>query len=109
MARACRGKRRSVACQASWQRAIEHVHAARDHFQQLRWRAKSHRITWFLLRQKWFARFHGTDHFLFRLAYTDSTNGIAIKIKIDNRLRALLAQIIKCGALNDAKEKLIDT
>src|SRR5262245_66339857 len=78
--RACGGERRSIAREARRQYAIEHVHPARDHFQELRRRAESHRVTWLVRWQKWFSRFNGHLHFLLRLTHAHPANGVAVEI-----------------------------
>src|SRR5260370_31875084 len=99
-------KRGSISRESCWQYAIEHIRSARDHFQQLRRRAQAHRITRLVVRQKRFTRLDCTKHFFFRFADADSANRVTIKIKIDNRLRTLLAQLLKHRALNNSEKEL---
>src|SRR5262249_3888319 len=66
--RACGGERRSIAREARRQYAIEHVHPARDHFQELRRRAESHRVTRLVRWQKMVRPITGPPPFLPLLA-----------------------------------------
>src|SRR2546423_4017110 len=104
--RAGRRKRSPVAREPRWQHAIEHVDAARDHFQQLRWSSEPHRVTRFVARQKRFARFYRAEHFFLRFADTHPADRVTVEIKIDKRLRALLSQLFKCRALDNSENKL---
>src|SRR5436190_13293308 len=101
--RARRSERRSIARQTCWQHAIEHVHPTRDHLQQLRRCAQSHGVAWFVSWQKWFSRFDSSHHFLFRFADANAPNRVTIEVELNDCLRALLAQIIKRRALDDAE------
>ena len=104
--RAGRGECRPVACQSRRQHAIEHVYAAPDHFQQLRWSSQAHRVARLVVWQNGLARFDRTKHFLFRLADTDPADRVAVEIKIDQRLRALFAQFFKRRALDNSENQL---
>src|ERR1700736_629358 len=97
-------KRGPIPRESRWQYAIEHVRSARDHLQQLRRRAQTHGVTRLVVRQKRFARFNRPKHFLLRFANTASTTCVAIEIKIDNRLSALLTQFFKRRSLHDPED-----
>src|SRR5207247_11426756 len=93
--RAACTERRSVARESGWQHAIEHVGSARDHLQQLRRRAQSHGVTRLVFRQERLTRLDRPNHFFLRLTAADAANRVTIKIKIDNRLRTFLEQLLK--------------
>src|SRR5207237_110250 len=78
--RAGRSERGAIPRESRWQYAIEHVHAARDHFQQLRWRAEPHRVTRLVAWQERLARVDSAEHFFFRFADTDSANCVAMSL-----------------------------
>src|SRR5438132_12917537 len=101
--RARRSERGAIPRESRGQYAIEHIHPARDHFQQLRWGAEPHRVTRLVAWQERLARVDSAEHFFFRFADTDSANCVAVEIKSDNRLHALLAQLTKRRTLNDSE------
>src|SRR6202022_2272937 len=78
----------------------------RAHRPKMRWGGEAPGGTRLVVRQKRLARFDRAKHFFLRFADTDSTNCVAVEIKIDNRLRTLLAQLAKRRALNDSENKL---
>src|SRR5947207_10095152 len=102
--RAGRSERGAIPRESRWQCTIEHIHPARDHFQQLRWGAEPHRVSRLVVRQERLTRFDRANHLFLRFADTDAADGIAVEIKIDNRLRASLTQFLKRRSLNDSED-----
>src|SRR5213076_1326026 len=68
--------------------------------------AEPHRVTRLVAWQKRLTRFDRANHLFLRLADADAADGIAVEIKIDNRLRASLTQFVKRRALDDSESKL---
>src|SRR5437588_6245611 len=102
--RAGRSERGAISRESRWQYTIEHIHPARYHFQQLRWGAEPHSVTRLVTWQKRLTRFDRANHLFLRLADADAADGIAVEIKVDNRLRASLTQFVKRRALYDSED-----
>src|SRR5262245_28968474 len=107
--RACGCERRAISGESRWQHAIEHVHSPRDHFHHLRRRAESHRITWFVRRQKRFGRFNRTHHLLFWFTYAHPADRVSVEIELHYGLRRCAPQIFERSALHNTEEKLTRT
>src|SRR3954466_15963175 len=72
--RAFSGEGGSVSRDARRQNTIEHIHAARDQFNELRGCAETHGIAWLVRGKKGFGDFNRLHHFRFRLANADSAD-----------------------------------
>src|SRR5258705_10646374 len=100
------GEGGAVPRHSGWQHAVEHINASRDEFHHLCWGAEAHGVPRFIRRQEGFGEFDSLHHFVFRLADTDATNGVTIKIHLHEGPGALLAHISVVSALNNSEDVL---
>ena len=83
----------AVAGHAGGHHAVEHVHAAADHFQNLRRRAEAHGVARLVLREKRHRVFDGAEHLVLGLAHRDAADRVAVEIQFHQLAGRLLAQI----------------
>src|SRR5690349_16241402 len=101
--RAEAGESKSMAAVARGQDAVEHVDAAGNRLENIRWRAHAHQIT--RLRE-WQSRRggrHHAQHHLFALADREPADRVPVEAKRYQRPRALLAQPLVVAALDNAE------
>ena len=73
--------------------AVEHVHAAGDHFENLRRRAQAHGVARLVVREKRHRVVDGAEHLVLGLAHRDAADGVAVEAQLHQFAGRLLAQI----------------
>ena len=95
----------AVAGEAGGENAVEHVHAAGDHFEDLRRGAEAHRVTRVGFRQEGNGILDGGEHLGFGFADTHTADGVAIEADVNERAGAFFAEVGVGGALDDSKNE----
>src|SRR5262249_22193159 len=96
----------SIAGYAGGEYAIEHIHAARNEFDELCRRAQSHGVTRFVGGKEWLGELDGFE--LSRFGFTDAhaADGVAVEFQRNESFGAFFAQGGIRAALNDAEDQL---
>ena len=101
------GENHTIATVTSRHDAVEHIDSALDAFQYIPRRADAHQIAGLVLGQNGIDDLDHLVHLLRRLAHRQTTNSIAVTVKITQTLRRLLAQIGIDAPLHDGEEVLL--
>ncbi len=104
--RAVERHRHAVAGDAGGHHAVEHVHPAGDHFQNLRRRAETHRVARLVVGEKRHRVVDGAEHLVLRLAHRNAADGVAVEAEFHQLAGGLLAQVGVDRALDDAEMSL---
>ena len=100
------GEQGAVARVARRHDAVEHVDAFGHTLHQIFWRADPHQVTRFVRRQLVRRVRHDAQHFVFRLAHADATDGVTGEIHRHQLLQRFLAQVLKHAALDNAEQRV---
>ena len=98
------GEHEAVARHARRQHAVKHVHAERNHLEQLRRSAETHRVTRLVRRQEGRRRAHLFQHLRLRLAHAHAAHRVSGKVQRRERLRRLATQVVERRALHDGED-----
>lgn len=96
----------SVAGAAGGVDTIEHVDTLANHFEKLGGGAEAHGVAWLVSREKGFGVLNGGEHFILRFSHGNSTNGVAIEVKVNQLPRGQFAEVGINASLNDAEVEL---
>src|SRR5690554_3785560 len=100
------GKQHPVATVTRWHHTIEHIHPKRNGFQNIGRGTYAHQITRLVGRQNGVNHLNHFVHDLFRLPYSQTTNGVALTPQTGNKLGRLPPQIGITGSLHDREKTL---
>ncbi len=95
-----------VASVAGWHHAVEHIHAPRDAFEQVRRSPHAHQVARAVLRQNRTHEFKHLIHLLRRLPHRKPPDGIALAVKLRGVLDGCPAQVRIDAALDYRKDRL---
>jgi hypothetical protein len=96
----------AVAGHAGGHDAVEHVDAARDHFQNLRGGAEAHRVAGFVVRQEGNGIFDRAEHLMLGFADRYAADRVAIEVHRHELAGGLLAEVGVDRSLDDAEVEL---
>ena len=97
---------RAIARIARGHDAVKHVDTLRHAFHQIFRRAHTHQIARLVCRQSVWRVRHDLQHLLFGFAHTDTANGVARKVHVDQVVERFLAQVFKHATLHNAKQSI---
>ena len=99
------GEGGAVAGEAGGENAVEHIHTAGDHFEDLRRGAEAHGVARVGFRQEGNGILDGGEHLGFGFADTDTADGVSVESNLHQRAGAFFAEVGVGGALDDSKNE----
>src|SRR4030043_2057597 len=99
------GEERSISCIPRWKHTIEKVDPQHDGTKNVLRGAYPHQITGSILWKKGCGPLQHIKHHRFRFSHTETTDGIPLKIHLDQRSSAFFSQVTIHAPLNDPEER----